>query len=94
MAAIVSMVPLILLATPPALVLPVASLLLLLAGFGLAAAGHWTGHPIEHDRLGARDVAGALMLLGFAAALMSDAEQVLAQLDQWQHAGAVAWQPM
>jgi hypothetical protein len=77
------------LAVPPALALPAASVLLLIAGFAVAVCAHWTGHAAEARRLGPKDVAGALVLLGFAAALLSDAELVLAALDDW-HAGLVA----
>jgi hypothetical protein len=54
----------------PALILPVASLVLLLAGFGVALAC-WH-RPAQRRRLGYRDVAGALIFLGFAAAILSD----------------------
>lgn len=81
------------LALPPALALPATSLLLLLAGFTVAACAYWTGHAAEAERLGAKDVAGALVLLGFAAALLSDAEAVLATLEQW-HIGLIAAGPM
>jgi hypothetical protein len=78
---------------PPALALPTASLLLLLAGFAVAACAHWTGHAAEAERLGPEDVAGALVLLGFAAALLSDAETALATIEQWQ-VGLIAPGPM
>jgi hypothetical protein len=55
---------------PAALILPVASLVLLLAGFALALAC-WHRHtPGRH--LSYRDVAGILVFFGFAAALLSD----------------------
>ena len=61
--------------------------------FVIAACAHWTGPTPEDHRLGARDVAGALVLLGFAAALLSDAELALAALDEWR-AALVAAAPM
>lgn len=89
----VSALPLIYLAVPPALALPSISLLLLLAGFGVAACAHFTGRAAEPERLGPKDIAGALVLLGFAAALLSDAEQALAALDQL-HTGLIASGPL
>jgi hypothetical protein len=55
---------------PVALVLPVASLVLLLTGFGLALAFHQ--RPSLGRQLSYRDVAGVLVFLGFAAALLSN----------------------
>ena len=54
----------------PVLILPVASLVLLLVGFGVALAC-WH-RPAQRRRLGYRDVAGVLVFLGFAAAILSD----------------------
>lgn len=84
LAATVLALPAMYLVMPPALALPATSLLLLLAGFAVAASAHWTRQAVEADRLGPRDVAGALVLLGFAAALLSDAEMALATIEQWQ----------
>jgi cobalamin synthase len=65
---------------PAPLILPVLSIVLLTAGFGLAIANY-----VAARRGGViRDLAGALVLFGFAAALMCDAEQALiafAELD-------------
>ncbi len=93
LAAIISTLPLVHLAMPPALALPAISLLLVLAGFVVGAYAYWTGRTSEDHRLGAKDVAGALVLLGFAAALLSDAELALAALDEWR-AALVASRPM
>jgi hypothetical protein len=82
--AIVSMLPLVHLAMPPALALPAISLLLVLAGFVIGACAYWTGRTPEDHRFGPKDVAGALVLLGFAAALLSDSELALAALDEWR----------
>ena len=92
-AATVSVLPLAYLVVPPALVLPAIGLLLLLAGFAIAACARSGGRAVERERLGAKDIAGALVLLGFAAVLLSDAEQALAALDQL-HTGLIASGPM
>ena len=92
-AATVSMLPFAYLVVPPALVLPAISLALLIAGFGIAAYAFLTGAADPPDRLGAKDIAGALVLLGFAAVLLSDAEQALAALDRL-HTGLIASGPM
>ncbi|HEY7383079.1 MAG TPA: hypothetical protein VH743_05355 [Beijerinckiaceae bacterium] len=55
---------------PFALILPVTGLVLLVAGFGLAAVV-WK-HPVRGSRLSYRDVAALLVFFGFGAALMSD----------------------
>ena len=65
---------------PAPLILPVLSIVLLAAGFGLAIANYFAA------RRGGimRDLAGALVLFGFAASLMCDPEQALiafAELD-------------
>ena len=93
LAATVLALPAMYLVMPPALALPATSLLLLLAGFAVAARAYWTGHAAEAERLGPNDVAGALVLLGFAAALLSDAEMALATIEQW-HIGLIAAGPM
>jgi hypothetical protein len=93
LAATVLAVPVVHLVVPPALALPAISLLLLLAGFAIAAFAYWTGRTADAERLGPKDVAGALVLLGFAAALLSDAESALATIEQWQ-IGLIAAGPM
>jgi hypothetical protein len=55
---------------PPVFILPVVSLVLLVAGFALALAV-WK-RPVHGRRLSYRDVAGLLVFFGFAAALLSD----------------------
>ena len=55
---------------PAVLILPVASLVLLLAGFTLALA-FWP-RPAPARRLSYRDVAALCVFFGFAAALLSD----------------------
>jgi hypothetical protein len=93
LAGAVLVLPLVYLALPPALTLPAISLMLLLAGFAVAACAYWVGLEPEAGRLGAKDVAGALVLLGFAAALLSDADAALATIGQWQ-TGLIAAGPM
>jgi hypothetical protein len=93
LAATVLVLPLAYLMVPPALVLPAIGLLLLIAGFGTAACARLARAAVEPERLGPRDIAGALVLLGFAAVLLSDAEQALAALDQL-HTGLIASGPM
>jgi hypothetical protein len=56
---------------PGLAVLPVGSLVLLVAGFA-AAALWWGSEARESRRLSYRDVAGILVFFGFAAALLSD----------------------
>jgi hypothetical protein len=63
------------------LALPVLSIGLLCAGFGLAAALYVSG---SRDRQGAWHAAGGLVLLGFAAALLSDGHEALIQLERLQ----------
>lgn len=55
---------------PASLILPVASLVLLVAGFALALA-FWH-RPSPSRQLSYRDVSGLLVFFGFAAALLSD----------------------
>lgn len=62
------------------LALPLLSMLLLGAGFVLAAALMLAGQ----SRGTAWVVAGALVFLGFAAALLSDGPEALAQLERMQ----------
>lgn len=66
------------------LALPLLSMLLLGAGFVLAAALMLAGHRIGQSRGTAWVVAGALVFLGFAAALLSDGPEALAQLERMQ----------
>lgn len=68
------------------LALPLLSLLLLGAGFGLAAALLLTGQGGGTAWI----VAGAVVFLGFAAALLSDGPEALAQLDRLQTTHSIA----
>lgn len=61
---------------PTALILPVVSLVLLVAGFSLALA-FWH-RPTSPRQLSYRDVAAMLVFFGFGAALLSDASALAA----------------
>jgi len=69
------------------LALPLLSMLLIGAGFVVAAALLLFGSHIRPGRNGAWMAAGALVFLGFAAALLSDGPEALAQLDRMQAHG-------
>jgi hypothetical protein len=68
-----------LLASP--LVLPVLGTASLVTGFALAAILYVSGRRHQH---GAWHLAGALVFLGFAAALLSDGPEAIAQLERMQ----------
>jgi len=68
------------------LALPLLSMLLIGAGFVVAAALLLFGSRIG-GRNGAWMAAGALVFLGFAAALLSDGPEALAQLERMQAHG-------
>jgi hypothetical protein len=72
------------------LVLPLFSLLVLTGGFILAAALLFTGSRIGQSRSAAWVAAGALVFLGFAAALLSDGQEALAQLERLQVHGVAS----
>jgi hypothetical protein len=69
---------------PPALVLPALSTLLVLAGFAFASGLYLAGHRIDRGPAEAWTTAGALVFLGFAAAIMADGREALAALEQMQ----------
>ena len=64
---------------PAVLILPTASLVLLLAGFGLALL-FWD-RPVDRHRLSYRDVAAVLVFFGFGAALLCDTSALAALSD-------------
>lgn len=66
---------------PAALMLPAVSMAMLTAGFTLAAV---LALSARTGRSKAWDVAGALVFLAFGAAILSDSQDVLAVLDQWE----------
>ena len=72
------------------LALPTLSVLLLAAGFLGAGAFYAFGPRARHSFERAPLLAGALVLLGFAAALLSDGDGVLLALDRIHAANIVA----
>lgn len=70
------------------LALPLISLLTLGTGFGLAIALLLAGSRFAQNRSStAWTIAGALVLLGFAAALLSDGPEALTQIERMQTHG-------
>lgn len=70
------------------LALPLISLLTLGTGFGLATALLLAGSRFAQNRSStAWTIAGALVLLGFAAALLSDGPEALTQIERMQTHG-------
>lgn len=67
-----------------ALVLPALSAVMVMVGFVLAGGLYLSGSRMGRNRSGAWDVAGALVFLGFAAALLTDVEQALTLLERMQ----------
>ena len=66
---------------PAPLVLPTAGLVLVCLGFALAS---WAWQPRMQEtpvRNRALDVSAALVLMGFAATILADSDQVIAALD-------------
>lgn len=74
---------------PWALVMPALATLLVTSGFVLAAGSYIKGQRMDAPDIGAGnyELAGALVFLGFAAALLADAEQALALLEQIERQG-------
>ena len=66
------------------LTVPLLSMLLLGAGFSVAAALLVMGSRLGQGRNPAWMAAGALVFLGFAAALLSDGPEALAQIERMQ----------
>ena len=71
-----------LLQAPGGLVLPVLSSLLVATGLVLAGAAYLKGMRIEREWVGPYEIAGALVFVGFAAALMAQTDQALAIFGQ------------
>jgi hypothetical protein len=67
---------------PSGLFLPALAVLLTGCGFAIAAILYLAASRIGDRRGVGWEVAGALVFLGIAAALLSDSEQALAVLDQ------------
>lgn len=71
-----------LLQPPGGLVLPLLSSLFVAAGLVLAATAYLTGMHLEREWVGPYEVAGALVFVGFAVALMTQTDQALAIFGQ------------
>lgn len=80
---------LVLLQLPWALAMPALSIVLVMGGFTLAVGAWLSGLRIveQGESVGSYEVAGALVFLGFAAALMTDTEQALVLLAQMELPG-------
>jgi hypothetical protein len=65
---------------PAALALPAASILLVTAGLTIAAVCYLTRSGSDCRSMPAWNVAGALVFLGFAAAIMTDTREALSML--------------
>ena len=72
------------------LVLPALSLLMVLFGFALAGGLYVAGFRLEQGPAAAWNTAGALVFLGFAAALLTDVDGALAVLEQLETRVATA----
>jgi hypothetical protein len=72
---------------PTALIPPALSTLLVLSGFGLAASSYLKSLRTGHVCTDCYTVAGLLVYLGFAAALLTDAEQTLTFIEEMRRRG-------
>jgi hypothetical protein len=66
---------------PPALVLPVTAIGLLLAAATLAALAWLTPGEVGRSRIVFFDIAGALAVIGLCAALLGEPEQAIALIE-------------
>ena len=80
---------LLLVRAPAGAVLPVLSTVSVAAGLVLASLSYLRGFRREPQRVGSYDVAGALLFVGFAAALMTDTEQAFAVFERFEASGLV-----
>jgi len=78
---------LLLLRAPAEVVLPVLSTVSVASGLVLAGLCYLRGFRPESERVGPYEVAGALLFVGFAAALMTDTEQAFAIFEQFEAGG-------
>ena len=75
---------------PPELLLAAFSVLLVVVGFAIAAGCWLAGLP--GDRLaGPREIAAALVFLGFAGGILTDTREALSQLQQLEARGLAAF---
>ncbi len=73
-----------LLRAPAGAVLPVLSTVSVAAGLALASFAYLRGFRLGREGVGPYEVAGALLFVGFAAALMTDTEQAFAVFEQFE----------
>jgi hypothetical protein len=78
---------LLLLRAPAAVVLPALSTASVAAGLLLASLSYARGFRLEPERVGPYEIAGALLFVGFAAALMTDTEQAFAVFEHLEASG-------
>ena len=76
---------------PVALVLPALSIAMVVAGFAMAATLYLAGSRMESFSA-AWEVAGSLVFLGFAAAILTDTGQALALVEEVEKHGLSALQ--
>jgi hypothetical protein len=72
---------------PAALVLPVMSVLMVVAGFAIAGGAWLAGFRIGHGPVPLWETAAALVFLGFAGTMLTDSEAALALLQQVETQG-------
>jgi uncharacterized membrane protein len=75
---------------PAALVWPVMSIALVVTGLALAGALYLAGSRMTSGSTAAWEVAAALVLVGFAAALLADSDQTLALIERMETQGVAA----
>jgi uncharacterized membrane protein len=75
---------------PAALVWPVMSIAMVVTGLALAGALYLAGLRMTNGSTAAREVAAALVLVGFAAALLADSDQTLALIEKMETQGVAA----
>jgi hypothetical protein len=78
---------------PMALFLPALSTFLVLSGFGLAAASYLKSLRTGHVCTDCNSIAGLLVYLGFAAALLTDAEETLTFIEEMEAQGLAGMAP-
>ncbi len=81
LAALVSPVLVIALLAPSPMILPVFSIMALVAAAAIGVLAWYVGAPGQSDRLTIWDVSGVCLFLGFAAGMLSDPMQVVQFFD-------------
>jgi hypothetical protein len=74
---------------PIALVLPAMGIVMVVAGFAMAATLYLAGRRMESSSA-AWEVAGSLVFCGFAAAVLTDSREALALFEQLETQGLAA----